>query len=289
VGIRSWAVRGAIEFRDVVYRIAANYALTACASGRRKKRGGKRRERKAGRHGKRSAQSRSLWGANAGTVARRAIELRKQMEQALAALSDAERTAFVMRHWEGWRDRRNRRSLEIKFQRDKNTVFRAVQKLRRALQPVVETRAQARAMERNHETHDGRRIDCVSRGSSEQRAVISGHLAVCEECRGEWHESSQYSQRWIRFLYRIRGRITGAGVREMRRGLRRNRRVAGVDGTTAAHCGRRDCGADCRGVCRRANHKARQNDENIANKEQVRRARAGGRRRRTPGHSERML
>jgi len=30
------------------------------------------------------------------------LELRKQMEQALAALlSDAERTAFVMRHWEG--------------------------------------------------------------------------------------------------------------------------------------------------------------------------------------------
>src|SRR2546430_4858866 len=74
------------------------------------------------------------------------IELRKQMEQALAALSDAERTAFVMRHWEGCGIEEIAAVLKSSSNATKNTVFRAVQKLRRALQPVVETRAQARAM-----------------------------------------------------------------------------------------------------------------------------------------------
>ncbi len=74
------------------------------------------------------------------------IELRKQMEQALAALSDAERTAFVMRHWEGCGIEEIAEVLKSSSNATKNTVFRAVQKLRHALQPFVETRAQARAM-----------------------------------------------------------------------------------------------------------------------------------------------
>ena len=72
--------------------------------------------------------------------------IRKQMEQALAALSEAERTAFVMRHWEGCGIEEIAGVLKSSSNATKNTVFRAVQKLRRALQPVVETRAQARAM-----------------------------------------------------------------------------------------------------------------------------------------------
>src|SRR5260370_1094256 len=74
------------------------------------------------------------------------LELRKQMEQALAALSDAERTAFVMRHWEGCGIEEIAGVLKSSSNATKNTVFRAVQKLRRALQPFVETSAQARAM-----------------------------------------------------------------------------------------------------------------------------------------------
>jgi RNA polymerase sigma-70 factor (ECF subfamily) len=74
------------------------------------------------------------------------IELRKQMEQALAALSDAERTAFVMRHWEGCGIEEIAGVLKSSSNATKNTVFRAVQKLRRRLQPVVETRAPARVM-----------------------------------------------------------------------------------------------------------------------------------------------
>jgi len=74
------------------------------------------------------------------------IELRKQMELALAALSEAERTAFVMRHWEGCGIEEIAAVLKSSSNATKNTVFRAVQKLRQALQPFVETKTQARAM-----------------------------------------------------------------------------------------------------------------------------------------------
>ena len=74
------------------------------------------------------------------------IELRKQMEKALAGLSEAERTAFVMRHWEGCGIEEIAAVLKSSSNATKNTVFRAVQKLRQALQPFVETKAAARAM-----------------------------------------------------------------------------------------------------------------------------------------------
>ena len=74
------------------------------------------------------------------------IELRKQMQQALAALSHAERTAFVMRHWEGCGIEEIAAVLKSSSGSAKNTVFRAVQKLRRSLQPFVERGTQARVM-----------------------------------------------------------------------------------------------------------------------------------------------
>src|SRR3989440_11356207 len=72
------------------------------------------------------------------------IELRKQMEQALAALSDAERTAFVMRHWEGCGIEEIAGVLKSSCNATKNTVFRAVQKFRRALPPLLVTKVPAR-------------------------------------------------------------------------------------------------------------------------------------------------
>src|SRR6266481_573574 len=70
----------------------------------------------------------------------------KQKEDALAALSHAERTAFVMRHWEGCGIEEIAAVLKLNSSAAKNTVFRAVQKLRLALQPLVGTSTQARAM-----------------------------------------------------------------------------------------------------------------------------------------------
>ena len=71
------------------------------------------------------------------------LELKRQMELALAALSQAERTAFVMRHWEGCGIEEIAAVLNSNSGAAKNTVFRAVQKLRQTLQPILENKAQA--------------------------------------------------------------------------------------------------------------------------------------------------
>ena len=64
-------------------------------------------------------------------------ELRKKMQEALATLSSSERTAFVMRHWEGCAIEEIAKVLKSTSSAAKNTVFRSVQKLRRALEPYV--------------------------------------------------------------------------------------------------------------------------------------------------------
>jgi RNA polymerase sigma-70 factor, ECF subfamily len=134
------------NFGTWVYRIAANYAIDRL----------RQRQKEESRREMPSAGSRDGMGDDplarvadeAPTPERltQSVELRKQMEQALAALSHAERTAFVMRHWEGCGIDEIAAVLESNSSAAKNTVFRAVQKLRQALQPLVETRAQARAM-----------------------------------------------------------------------------------------------------------------------------------------------
>ncbi len=68
------------------------------------------------------------------------VELKERIERALATLSAAERAAFVMRHWEGCGIDEIGRALQVRQNAAKNTVFRAVQKLRRALEPYVEPR-----------------------------------------------------------------------------------------------------------------------------------------------------
>lgn len=73
------------------------------------------------------------------------VELRKQIEQALAGLSAAERAAFVMRHWEGRGIEEIAAVLRLKPSAAKNTVFRAVQKLRQALEVYAMKRGAARA------------------------------------------------------------------------------------------------------------------------------------------------
>ncbi len=54
-------------------------------------------------------------------------------------LSATERTAFVLRHFEGMSIEEVSRVLECQTGAAKHSVFRAVQKLRRALEPVVST------------------------------------------------------------------------------------------------------------------------------------------------------
>ncbi|HUI55622.1 MAG TPA: sigma-70 family RNA polymerase sigma factor [Bryobacteraceae bacterium] len=64
-------------------------------------------------------------------------EVRDRVTAAMNELSATERSAFVLRHFEGMRIEEVSRVLECQPGAAKHSVFRAVQKLRRALEPVV--------------------------------------------------------------------------------------------------------------------------------------------------------
>jgi len=133
------------NFGTRVYRIAANYAIDRMRQ-RQKENALRETPRVEDREGTENDPVNRVQD-EAPTPERltQSLELRKQMERALAALSEAERTAFVMRHWEGCGIEEIAGVLKSSSSAAKNTVFRAVQKLRHALQPFVETKAQARA------------------------------------------------------------------------------------------------------------------------------------------------
>src|SRR5258708_38236925 len=89
------------NFGTWVYRIAANYAIDRMRQ--RHKEEVRREAPRAEDRDEMEIDPVNRIQDEAPTPERLAqsIELRKQMEQALAALSEAERTAFVMRHLEG--------------------------------------------------------------------------------------------------------------------------------------------------------------------------------------------
>jgi RNA polymerase sigma-70 factor (ECF subfamily) len=64
-------------------------------------------------------------------------EIRQMLDPALNLLSATERTAFVLRHYEGMGIEEIGRALGVESGAAKHSVFRAVQKLRRALAPAV--------------------------------------------------------------------------------------------------------------------------------------------------------
>jgi RNA polymerase sigma-70 factor (ECF subfamily) len=64
-------------------------------------------------------------------------EVAHHVSAAMNQLSSTERTAFVLRHFEGMRIEEVSRVLECQPGAAKHSVFRAVQKLRRALEPLV--------------------------------------------------------------------------------------------------------------------------------------------------------
>ena len=64
-------------------------------------------------------------------------ELRRHVAAALDGLSGNERTAFVLRHYEGMPVEEIGKTLGIQANAAKNTIFRAVRKLREALGPLT--------------------------------------------------------------------------------------------------------------------------------------------------------
>jgi len=66
-------------------------------------------------------------------------EVRDRVAEAMTELSASERTAFVLRHFEGMCIEEVSQVLGCQPGAAKHSVFRAVQKLRRALEPLVST------------------------------------------------------------------------------------------------------------------------------------------------------
>jgi RNA polymerase sigma-70 factor (ECF subfamily) len=66
-------------------------------------------------------------------------QVRDRVAEAMTDLSPSERTAFVLRHFEGMCIEDVSRVLGCQPGAAKHSVFRAVQKLRRALEPLAST------------------------------------------------------------------------------------------------------------------------------------------------------
>lgn len=66
-------------------------------------------------------------------------EMRDALKRAMESLSLNERTAFVLRHFEGMPIEQIGRELGTQVSATKQTIFRAVRKLRGALEPLVRT------------------------------------------------------------------------------------------------------------------------------------------------------
>lgn len=134
------------NFGTWVYRIAANYAIDRL----------RQRQKEEARRKEPEAEGPDGVGQDPLALVRdgkpsperlmHSTQLRREMQRALSQLSHAERTAFVMRHWEGRGIEEIAGVLKSNSGAAKNTVFRAVQKLRQALEPFLEGRAQARAI-----------------------------------------------------------------------------------------------------------------------------------------------
>ena len=122
------------SFSTWIYRIASNYALDLIRS---RKRHTDRRVHSAETeegsnildHVKSAdpGQDRVYYSA----------QVRTQLNLALSQLSDQERTAFLLRHFEGKSIDEIGAVLELGTSATKNSIFRAVRKVREALDPVV--------------------------------------------------------------------------------------------------------------------------------------------------------
>ena len=121
------------SFGTWLYRIAANCSLDLI---RARKRRSEQLEPAAEEGAPDPVQS---LPDEAPTPERLAIsgEVESKVTEVLAGLSEMERTAFVLRHYEGMCIDDISRTLGVQPNAAKHSIFRAVQKMRRALEPLV--------------------------------------------------------------------------------------------------------------------------------------------------------
>lgn len=125
------------SFSTWLYRIASNCALDLLA---------KRKQEKThivesdAQEDELSAEERSLDYASTQPGPERMLlstELRQRVSDAMKRLTAVERTAFVLRHFEGQSITEIGGTLKLKDEAVKNTIFRAVKKMRGELEPFM--------------------------------------------------------------------------------------------------------------------------------------------------------
>jgi len=124
-------------FSTWLYRIASNCALDLLA---------KRKQDKAHivendtREDDANSEERTLDYASPQPGPERMLlssELRERVASAMKRLTDVERTAFVLRHFEGRSITEIGAVLKVREEAVKNTIFRAVKKMRTELEPLI--------------------------------------------------------------------------------------------------------------------------------------------------------
>jgi RNA polymerase sigma-70 factor (ECF subfamily) len=123
---------GRATFQAWIYRIASNYALDLLAA--RKRRNWDQIDGDEDHAG--ALASVPSTGASPERLALDG-QLRQRVEAALGGLTELERAAFVLRHFEGLPLEEIGGALGISLNSVKQGVFRAVQKMRAALRPVA--------------------------------------------------------------------------------------------------------------------------------------------------------
>jgi RNA polymerase sigma-70 factor, ECF subfamily len=135
--LHRWEARS--SFGTWLYRIAANYSLDLM---RRRKRHGEVTMNDSGPDEDTPEMMQTLPSTAPGPD-RLLFSNRVQecVAGALDELSQQERTAFVLRHFEGQSIEEIGGALGLSGNAAKHSIFRAVQKLRRALEPLVNTQS----------------------------------------------------------------------------------------------------------------------------------------------------
>ena len=126
------AFDGRASFATWVHRICANCALDFI-----RERKNRRELASAARNGERDWEELLVSGTPSPERLAQSGQVNELLEPAMRQLSERERTAFVLRHYEGYDIEQIATTLGVGGSAAKHTVFRAVQKLRRALRPAL--------------------------------------------------------------------------------------------------------------------------------------------------------
>ena len=123
------------DFRTWLHRIAVNRSIDLIRT---------RRHRELGQDPEdleRGADALSRAGSGVGAGPDRlllSVEIQSRVSEGLARLTASERLAFTLRHVEGMSIREVATAMGLKSEAAKNSIFRAVKKMRTALEPFIE-------------------------------------------------------------------------------------------------------------------------------------------------------